>query len=170
MTERTVQVAGITFRAADDILAIDGSKAGNVAFAQRGEVVDVHENDLERFDSLNDVRGPASAAAAFGQAIANQPPGPGPLDHGTGAIEDPDEEDLEDQEQSHIARSLPQRPRAKANLAEWQDYAEAVGVEVQDDDGNFKTKAELQRETEDLAEVDEPATAEDPAEESPEED
>jgi len=159
MAERTVQLAGITYRAAEDavILSSDGKPVGVPVheFAQMGEEVDVHEADLKRFDRLNEVTGPATPRVALQEEVArNSPAGPGPLSRGAGAVEaeDFDEEDVESDVAAREEATEPKRPRNKANLAEWQDYAEAIGVEVQDEDGNFKTKATLIDETADAEE------------------
>jgi hypothetical protein len=168
MAERTVNIAGITYRSAQNAPNAEGEEKVPVwPFAMRGEVVDVHESDLVRFDSLNDIRGAATVTAAFrGAVAANNPPGPQPLDHGAGAIEDPQEaEEITDLvEEDRVRNQIPARPRNRASLAEWQDYAEAVGVELQDEDGNFKTKAELIEEADEEAPDEELQVAEDPSE------
>jgi hypothetical protein len=157
MAERTVKLAGITYRASRDVAGFPVME-----FAQVGEVVDVHEEDVERFDRLNDQyeSGAASGRVAFREEVArNDPAGPRPTDHGAGSLEDRDvegdgseDEDVLAAEEDHQRNLEPKRPRTKANLAEWQDYAEAVGVEIQDDEGNFKTKATLIEETADVEE------------------
>jgi hypothetical protein len=151
MVQRTVQLAGITYRSAEDAPNLMGGEPLPVMeFAQLGDVVDVHESYVKRFDLLNEeyVSGPANPRLAFREEVArNQPAGPQPTDHGQGAVEDPEDEDIQAAQEAHVASQEPKRPRNKANLSEWQDYAEARGVEIQDDDGNFKTKAALIEET-----------------------
>lgn len=153
MVQRTVQLAGITYRSAEDAPNLMGGQPLPVMeWAQMGDEVDVHESYVDRFDRLNEqyVSGPASVRAAFREEVArNQPAGPQPTDHGAGAVEDPEDEDIQIAEQRHLDSQEPTRPRRKANLSEWQDYAEALGIEIQDDDGNFKTKAALIDETAD---------------------
>jgi hypothetical protein len=148
MAERLVKLAGIGFRDAQDtVIYVDGQKREipQAGFGMRGQTVDVHEDDLERFDMHNDqydevVVGPESAGPEdnqerrMGPVVANPsttdhplfPAGPDPLDHGVGG-------DIK-------------RPDRRANVSEWRDYAERLGVEDVDD----KTKRELIEETQDL--------------------
>lgn len=154
MTERTVLLAGITYRHAEDAPNMMGGQSLPVMeWGQMGDVVDVHPDYLARFDRLNEQYGPASVRVAFREEVArNEPKGPKPTDHGAGAVEDPEDEDIEVAQAVHEESQEPVRPRNKANLSEWQDYAEALDVEIQDDKGNFKTKAQLIDETADVYE------------------
>jgi len=163
MAERTVKLAGITYRSAEDAPNLMGGQPLPVMeFAQVGDVVDVHESYVKRFDKLNEeyATGPANPRLALREEIRrNSPAGPHPLDHGAGSLEERDvegdgseDEEVLAAEEEHQRRQEPRRPRTKANLSEWQDYAEALDVEIQDEDGNFKTKAQLIEETADSEE------------------
>ena len=159
MVERQVKLAGITYRSAEDAPnPMGGADLPTFEWGQMGDVVDVHESYLARFDRLNEqyVSGAASQRVAFREEVArNDPKGPLPTDRGAGAREERDiegdgseDEDVLADEEEHQRKQELKRPRTKANLAEWQDYAEALDVQIQDDDGNFKTKSQLIEETE----------------------
>jgi len=166
MVERQVKLAGITYRSAEDAPnPMGGPDLPIMEFAQVGDVVDVHESYVKRFDRLNDeyATGPANPRLALREEIRrNSPAGPHPLDHGAGSLEERDvegdgseDEEVLAAEEEHQRRQEPRRPRTKANLSEWQDYAEALDVEIQDDDGNFKTKSQLIEETDAAVDSDE---------------
>jgi hypothetical protein len=149
MAERTIKLAGISFREAEDAIIYnsEGKKVGipSTGFGTRGQVVDVHEEDLERFDGHNDqydtdepdeigpednetrrLRGVVEDKSRTDHPIF--PQGPDPLDHGVGG-------DLV-------------RPQRSERVDVWRDYAERLGVEDVDE----KTKRELMDETADIEE------------------
>lgn len=98
MAERTVQIGGATFRRADG--PADSALWG---FALMGEVVDVHDDDLGRFDALN---GPSAAPVVPLPEVApvNEPVGDEPPRAGRGS-----------------------------GLEAWVSYAESLGLEVDED-------------------------------------
>lgn len=98
MAERTINIGVATYRRADG--PEDSILWG---FGMNGDVVDVHDDDLERFDRLN---GPDDST-------------PAPLP------EDPDPEvDPEDE---------PPRSGKGSGLDAWVAYAESLGIEVPED-------------------------------------
>lgn len=128
MAKRKVNIA---------IIAYQGAKSKAVdLYGFREEEIDVHEDDLERFDALNGVT-PMTEAEHLN---ASGPAGPDPLDHGT----DQGSPAVEVDEPAFVSNSgdLPE-PTRSARLAEWQDYAEQEGVDLEHEDGTAKTKKEL---------------------------
>lgn len=97
MAEREVKIGGATFLRADgpDDTVLWG-------FALQGETVDVHEDDLERFDRLN------------GPAATEQPPLPAEVES------DPDED----------GGAEPPRSGRGSGLDAWVAYAEGVGIDI----------------------------------------
>lgn len=140
MAEKKINLAIMTYQ----------NLKGQWVTGQSGETVQVHDDDVERFDELNDVSG-LSASEAFAAQVANTPAGPTPTQ--TGITHDQEDADaraerdaaepelsaVEDEEEDELL----DEPRASAPKAEWQAYAEQEGVELDHADGTSKTKQEL---------------------------
>ena len=106
--KRTAKLAIIAYKDED----------GVDAYAQLGEEIRVHSDDVKRFDRLNDQHDSETVVEVEEEPEAPAEP---PAD---------DEEPLE-------------RPSNKAHLSESHDYPEQEGVELENADGKAKTKAEL---------------------------
>lgn len=114
MAKRSVNVAMILF--------LNGK--GQTLYGFRGEEVDVHADDLDRFDGLNGEQVEPLNEPPHPEEFLDPtaPDGPEPLDHGTTDDEDGPLEE----------------PAESAPKADWVAYAEQEGV---DTDG--LTKAEI---------------------------
>jgi hypothetical protein len=105
------------------LIAFTPAKGVGTAFGLRGEEVEVHDDDLERFDDLNNQYDEGAESSVPDQVEEElDAQGPNPTDKGEGLLS---------------------RPGRHGRLGEWQAYAEQEGVDTEDEDGNVKTKAQL---------------------------
>lgn len=106
MAERKVKIGGATFRRAD---GPDDSPLWG--FALMGETVDVHKDDVARFDRLN---APAQPTAHLADPVPEPPAQPEP---------EGDE---------------PEEPAGNASLETWQEFARARGASEDDIEGKSR--------------------------------
>lgn len=147
MAQREVKLLSIMYYDAQGDHASPFKPGAVLLQGQKGDVVDVHADDLERFDRINDQYDgaivPPDHAAAFASVIEDDNTGGPTPTQSTRPGEPGSPEAAADDDE-------PQRPRNRAPLAEWQAYAEDVGVDLTDDEGDDKTKAQLIQETDEL--------------------
>lgn len=150
MAKRTVKLASIMYRGPEQ----PDAPLGLLVQGITGEEVDVNDRDVDRFDALNDEYDGVEAevpdvSTAFTEVVENDNTGgPTPTQSARPGTPGTPEAPID------VEGDEPVRPRNKALLEEWQAYAEDVGVELQNEDGTDKTKAQLIEET-DALEVEE---------------
>lgn len=123
-------------------MALYQNAKSQTLYGFRGDEVEVHEDDLERFDELNGVstshvnEGP-HPERDLDPTANTTPAGPNPLDHGAGGpvgdFERPERDEDTD------ADDLIEEPAKSDPVADWRAYAQQEGIE----DWDTKSKRDL---------------------------